>query len=305
MKVFVTGASSTPGFKIVVELAKAGYEVYAQYNSHEIPHVDGVVKVKIDFVNEADKLVRVLNEIKPEIIIHTAALGDVDKCEVERLLAWRTNVEATYIIAKTSAKLNSYILHLSTDYVFDGEKGLYGEDDVPNPINYYGLTKLVAENIVRSSLNEFSIVRTSHIYGFGMGRENFARYVIRALSSGQRIRALIDQWLSPTLNTLLAKAIREIVEKRYTGIVHIAGERVNRYDFAKAIARRFRFDENLIEPISMSEIKFIAKRPKDSSLNTSKARTIIKTDFYNLKNSLDILYSEWLELQKRGAESAV
>ncbi|MEM0153225.1 MAG: dTDP-4-dehydrorhamnose reductase [Ignisphaera sp.] len=298
MKVFITGASSTPGYKIMLEFARAGYKVYAQFYSHVIPDTENVLKIKLDFVDELDKLVDVLNEVKPDIVIHTAALGDVDKCETDRGSAWRINVEATYAIAKKVGDLGNYILYLSTDYVFDGEKGMYREEDVPNPINFYGLTKLVAENIVKSATDSYSIVRTSHIYGFGMGRKNFARYVIESLSQGIRVRALVDQWLSPTLNTLLAKAIREIVEVRYTGVLHVAGEKINRHDFAKAIAKKFNFNELLIDPISMNEIRFLAKRPRDSSLDTSKARELVKTNFYTLNDSLDVLYSEWLELQR-------
>jgi len=296
VKVLVTGGSSTPGFRIVEEFAKAGYKVVAQYNEHEIPAVDKVVKVKADF-QDIEKVVKLVNEVRPDIVIHTAAIGDVDKCEIDKGLAWRVNVEATLALVKSVLKLNSYFLYLSTDYVFDGERGLYKEDDVPNPINYYGFTKLVAENIVRSGLERYSIVRTSHIYGFGMGRKNFARAVVEALSQGQKVKALVDQWLSPTLNTLLAKGIRELVEMDYIGVIHIAGERISRYEFAKAIAKRFNFDEDLIEPITMKDIQFRARRPRDSSLDVSKARSMLKTDFYTLKNSLDILHREWLELR--------
>ncbi|MEM1541423.1 MAG: dTDP-4-dehydrorhamnose reductase [Ignisphaera sp.] len=298
MKVFVTGASSTPGCKIMLELARAGYKVYAQFYSHEIPPTENVLRIKLDFVNDLDKIAEIFNEVKPDVVIHTAALGDVDKCETDKRLAWRINVEATHAIAKKVGKFGSYILYLSTDYVFDGEKGMYREEDVPNPINFYGLTKLVAENIVNSATHNYSIIRTSHIYGFGMGRKNFARHVIESLSQGIRVKALIDQWLSPTLNTLLAKAIREIIEKRYIGVFHVAGEKINRYDFAIAIANKFNFDISLIEPIYMREIKFLARRPRDSSLETSKARTLIKIDFYTLSHSLDVVYNEWLELQK-------
>lgn len=296
MKVLVTGGSSTPGYRVVEEFARAGYKVIAQYNEHEIPEIEGIERIKVDF-RESNKLVDLFNRVKPDMIIHTAALGDVDKCESEKELAWRVNVEATYILVREALKYGVYFLYLSTDYVFNGEHGLYREDDIPNPINYYGLTKLIAENIVRGALSKYSIVRTSHIYGFGLGRINFARTVIELLSRGQRVRALIDQWLSPTLNTLLAKAMRELIEKGYTGVIHVAGERVSRYDFARAIARKFGFDEELIEPITMKDIQFKARRPRDSSLDTSKARTLIKTDFYTLENSLNILYKEWLELR--------
>jgi dTDP-4-dehydrorhamnose reductase len=296
LKVLVTGGSSTPGFRITQEFAKAGYRVTAQYNEHEIPGIEDVERVKVDF-RDCSKLVDFINSVKPDIIIHTAALGDVDKCESDRELAWKVNVDTTLILVKEALKYKAYFLYLSTDYVFDGERGSYSEEDIPNPINYYGLTKLIAENIVRSALSRYSIVRTSHIYGFGMGRINFARAVVESLSKGQKVRALVDQWLSPTLNTLLAKAVRELVEMEYTGVIHVAGERVSRYDFAKAIARKFGFNEGLIESITMKDIQFKARRPRDSSLDVSKARRLLKTDFYTLENSLNIFYSEWLVLR--------
>jgi dTDP-4-dehydrorhamnose reductase len=296
LKVLVTGGSSTPGFRITQEFAKAGYKVIAQYNEHEIPEIEGVEKVKVDF-RDCSKLIDFINSVKPDVIIHTAALGDVDKCEGDRELAWKVNVDTTLILVKEALKYNAYFLYLSTDYVFDGERGLYREEDIPNPINYYGLTKLIAENSVRSALSRYSIVRTSHIYGLGMGRINFARAVVESLSKGQKVRALVDQWLSPTLNTLLAKAVRELVEMEYVGVIHVAGERVSRYDFAKAIARKFGFNEGLIESTTMKDIQFKARRPRDSSLDVSKARKLLKTDFYTLENSLNVFYSEWLVLR--------
>jgi dTDP-4-dehydrorhamnose reductase len=298
MKILVTGGSSTPGFRIVEELAKAGYKVFAHYNEHDIPNMDNVAKVKADF-RDLEKVAQLVRETKPDVVVHTAAIGDVDKCEVDREFAWRVNVEATLALVKEASRIDAYFLYLSTDYVFDGERGLYRENDAPNPVNYYGLTKLVAENVVRSGLNKYSIVRTSHIYGFGMGRKNFARAVVESLSQGQKVRALVDQWLSPTLNTLLAKAIKELIEANYIGVIHVAGERISRYDFAKAIARRFGFDESLIEPITMNDIQFKARRPRDSSLDTARARSILKIDFYTLKNSLEVFYREWLELRGR------
>jgi len=297
LRVLVTGGSSTPGYRIVQEFARAGYRVVAQYNEHEIPEINGIERVRVDF-RESSKIVDLVNNFKPDIIIHTAAIGDVDKCEIEKELAWKVNVEATLTFTKAASKLNAFLLYLSTDYVFDGERGLYKEDDVPNPVNYYGLTKLIAENIIKSALSKYSIIRTSQIYGFGLGRVNFARAVVESLSNGQKVRALVDQWLSPTLNTLLAKVVREIIEIEYTGIIHVAGERINRYDFARAIAKKFGLDEKLIEAITMRDIQFKTRRPRDSSLDVSKAKSIVKTDFYTLENSLNTFYREWMELRR-------
>jgi len=297
LRVLVTGGSSTPGYRIVQEFARAGYRVVAQYNEHEIPEINGIERVRVDF-RESSKIVDLVNNFKPDIIIHTAAIGDVDKCEIEKELAWKVNVEATLTFTKAASKLNAFLLYISTDYVFDGERGLYKEDDVPNPVNYYGLTKLIAENIIKSALSKYSIIRTSQIYGFGLGRVNFARAVVESLSNGQKVRALVDQWLSPTLNTLLAKVVREVIEMEYTGIIHVAGERISRYDFARAIARKFGFDEKLIEAITMRDIPFKTRRPRDSSLDISKAKSIVKTDFYTLENSLNTFYREWMELRR-------
>ncbi len=299
MKVFLTGASSSPGFKTLIELANRGYRVFAIYNTHSIEYNHANVEpVKLD-LTQFDRVTMIFNEIKPDIVIHMAAIGDVNLCETDRELAWRVNVETTRLLAKLAAKYSITLLYLSTDYVFDGEKGLYREDDVPNPINFYGLTKLVAEEIVRSVVEKHIVVRTSAVYGFGMGRKNFGKFLIEALSKGQKVKAIVDQWLSPTLNTLLARAVVELIEKEAYGLYHVAGERVSRYEFAIKLAKKFGFDTSLIEPARMSDFNWIARRPRDSSLDCSKARSIISTNFNSLEYSLDVLYQEWISLGRK------
>lgn len=295
MKIFVTGASSTPGYKIMHILKLKGYKVYAQYNRNKVD-VEDVESFKLDLTNFS-RVIDVLDEVKPDAIIHAAAIGDVDLCEENKELAIRVNYEVTKILAKFSLRRGAYFIYISTDYVFDGEKGLYSEEYPPNPINFYGLTKLLGEVATSSILDNYIIVRTSQIYGFGMGRKNFGKYVVEALSRGEKVKAFIDQWLSPTLNTLLAEGVAELIEKNFTGLIHIAGERIDRYNFAKAIAKKFRFNEDLIEPISMRDVVFKARRPRDSSLSSAKARGVLKTNFYSLEYSLSRLYDEWVKLQ--------
>jgi len=292
MRVLLTGASSSPGFKTLIELAEKGFEVYAVYNTNPITiELSNVKTVKLDLI-DFSKTIDVFKELKPDIVVHMAALGDVDLCERDKALAWRVNVDTTRVLVRQVLKTGSVFLYLSTDYVFDGERGMYREIDTPNPVNFYGITKLIAEELVRI-LDRGIVIRTSAIYGFGMGRKNFGRYLVEALSSGQEVKALIDQWLSPTLNTLLARAIVELLERELYGIYHIAGERVNRYDFAMRLARRFGFDVLLIKPARMEEMRWYAKRPRDSSLDCSKARATLKTEFHSLDYSLEILYQEW------------
>jgi len=293
MRVLLTGASSSPGFKTLIALVSRGFSVVATYNTHPISfeHPNASI-VRLD-LTEFDRVAQLFSEARPDAVIHMAALGNVDQCEEDKQLAWRVNVEATRFLAKLCARSGVPMIYLSTDYVFDGERGMYREDDVPNPINFYGLTKLVAEEIVRSLVPKHAVVRTSAIYGLGMGRKNFGKFLIEALSSGQRVRALIDQWLSPTLNTLLAEAVVEILERELWGTYHVAGERVSRYEFAIRLAERFGFDKSLIEPARMSDFSWRARRPRDSSLDCSKARSMLRTEFHSLEHSLNVLYSEW------------
>lgn len=299
VKVLVTGSSSSPGFKTVEILAEKGYKVYAVYNRNAVPAVSmDVVPLQLD-LTDFDRVRQILSEVKPDIVVHMAAYGDVDGCEVNREYAWRVNVEATRFLAKISRDLGvSYFIYLSTDYVFDGSRGMYREDDVPKPINFYGLTKLIGEEIVRAVLDRFVVVRTSAIYGLGMGRMNFGKFLIEALSRGQQVKAFIDQYLSPTLNTLLAKAVAEIIERSdIVGVIHVAGERVSRYEFAVRLAEKLGFNKELIQPAKMEEARFKAPRPRDSSLDCSKARSILKTEFYNLDHALDVLRQEYIRMK--------
>ncbi len=293
MRIVLTGFSSSPGFKTGLELSRRGFDVFGIYNTHEPPSIENVKKIRLD-LTDSESVISFLNEVKPDIVIHMAALGDVDRCEQDRELAWRVNVESTRTLAKYCAKHGIPMIYLSTDYVFDGERGLYREDEPPCPVNYYGLTKLVAEEVVKSLVDKFLIIRTSAIYGLGPGRPNFGKVLIEKLSKGEKVRALVDQYLSPTLNTLLAKAVVELLEKNYwNDILHIAGERVNRYEFAIKLAEKFGFNKELIEPIYMKDIQWKARRPRDSSLDVSKARKLLTVDFYTLDNALRILYEEY------------
>ena len=294
MRVLLTGASSSPGYKTLLELAGKGYQVYAVYNSHPIDVENSLVKpVRLD-LTETEKVVDFFNKVKPDIVIHMAALGDVNLCEENKDLAWRVNVETTKLLARLARKNGTRFLYLSTDYVFDGKRGMYREDDTPSPVNYYGLTKLVAEEIVKSMLDDYIIVRTSAVYGLGMGRINFGKFLIEALSGGREVRAIVDQWLSPTLNTLLARAVVELLEKDAWGLYHVAGERVSRYEFAVKLAERFGFDTSLVKPAKMSDFSWRARRPRDSSLDPAKARSTVSVNFSSLDYSLDLLYEEWV-----------
>ena len=294
MKVLVTGASGLLGKKVIKELLDKDYNVVALYNRNQIPfNHDKLIKIQLDLSNKV-YLEDLILKKKPDIIIHLAAYTNVDGCEINKDKAWSINVEATRSIVRAARVVKAHIIYISTDYVFDGEKGLYKETDTPNPINYYGLTKLIGEEIIRSSDLLYTIIRPSAIYGIGGSKKSFAEFVAEKLSRGEKIYALIDQYVSPTLNTLLAKAIAEVVEMKPMGTLHIAGERKNRYEFAVKLAKALDLPIDLIEKASIKEMKkWVAKRPRDSSLDTTKARNILKTRFYDTKLAIELFTQEW------------
>ena len=289
MKIFITGGSGLLGSKVAEIALEKEYEVYSGYNSHKPEFGE---PVKFDLANP-ESVVKAIDEVKPDAIIHSAALTDVDKCEVEKELAYKINVEGTRVVAEMARKVGAFMVYISTDYVFDGSKGMYKEEDETNPINYYGYTKLLGEKYCQ----DFCIARTCVIYGAkpASGKVNFALWLINKLENGESVRIITDQYITPTLNTNLAKMLLEIAERKIIGVFHLAGAtRVSRFEFAKEIARVFGLDDSLIIPSRMDVINWVAKRPKDSSLDTSKANKFLNEKPYELKKALKVLKEEIL-----------
>ena len=182
-------------------------------------------------------------------------------------------------------------MYVSTDYVFDGERGMYREEDATNPVNHYGYTKLLGEKYCQ----DFCIARTCVIYGAkpASGKVNFALWLINKFEKGESVRIVTDQYITPTLNINLVRMLLEIAERKLRGVFHLAGAtRVSRFEFAKEIARVFGLDDSLIIPSRMDEINWIAKRPRDSSLDVSKAAKYLNEKPYELKKALEVLKEE-------------
>ncbi len=287
MRIFVTGGSGLLGSKVAEFAVERGYDVYSGYHNHK-PEFGKAVKFDLA---DADGIAKVISEVRPDVIIHSAALTDVDRCEVEKDLAYRINAEGTRAVAEAARKLNAFLVYVSTDYVFDGVRGMYREEDETNPVNHYGYTKLAGEQ----HCQDFCIARTCVIYGAkpASGKVNFVLWLIDRLEKGESVRIVTDQFITPTLNTNLAKMILECAERRLKGIFHLAGAtRVSRFEFAKEIAEVFGLDENLIIPSKMDEINWIAKRPRDSSLDVSKAMEYLKEKPFDLRKALKVLKKE-------------
>ncbi len=290
-KILVTGASGLLGSKII-DKAEEKYFVFPTHvRSQLFPRS---LKMNITDKSEVE---RIFSKVKPDIVVHTAAETNVDKCENQKEHALRVNVEGTKVLAEACKQVDARIVYVSTDYVFDGKKGSYSEEDRPNPINYYGLTKLMGEKCVKEFCEDFLILRTSVLYGVHPEKPNFAMWVLRTLSEQKKLSVVEDHYNSPTLADNLAEVILEVVNKKLEGLYHTAGsERVSRYRFALQIAEIFDFDANLIKPIKMSELKsWTAKRPKDSSLCIDKVKKQIDTKLLGITQGLKEMNRSWVK----------
>jgi dTDP-4-dehydrorhamnose reductase len=273
LKLLITGASGLYGSKLAKLALDRGIVVYSS-DIQGLSIYGNFVKLDISGKAKVDEAFRT---IKPDVVVHAATLTDVDKCEMNKELAWRVNVEGTKNIVEASKNAGSFIVYISTDYVFSGEKGCYVESDSPEPINYYGITKLEAETVVMQNMAEsdFFIGRPSVIYGStpAAGKVNFALWLIETLRKGERVKIITDQWNTPTLNTNLAEMTLEVIERCLSGVYHTCGAtRVSRFEFATKIADAFDLDKSLIDKVTSAQFTLPAKRPMDSSLDTTLAQ---------------------------------
>ncbi len=226
-------------------------------------------------ISDKDDTISHISDIKPDLVIHSAAITDVDYCELNKEEAWKTNVEGTRNIVDACLKTGCKLIYVSTDYVFDGEKGMYKEDDETKAVNYYGLSKLEGEKIVVGSGLPNVIARTSVLYGGYDRRLTHATWMIDKLGKNEEIKMATDRYKCPTLTDNLSEMIKDLHEKDVTGIYHTSGsERISMYDFAVNIAEVFDLDQDLIKPQTTTEFKQPAKRPVDSSLDVSKAEKL-------------------------------
>jgi dTDP-4-dehydrorhamnose reductase len=290
MRIFITGGSGLAGSKLAEMALARGEQVYSGYAHNQPPYGK---EVKFDLL-DANGIRDTIERMRPDVIVHSAALTDVDRCEREKDLAYRINVEGTRAIAEAARKAGSYLVYISTDYVFDGQRGLYREEEETNPVSYYGLSKLLGEEFC---LDQGCIARTCVIYGSrpASGKVNFALWLLNALKSGKEARVVTDQFITPTLNSNLAAMVLEAADRHLSGIYHLSGaSRVSRYDFACELARAFDLDRQLIIPSQMSDIGWLARRPMDSSLDTAKASRTLKNGPLNLYESLQVLRDELL-----------
>ena len=252
--------------------------------------------VQLDATNLAAVKELVWN-FSPEVIINAAAYTDVDGCEREKELSWKANVTAVENLVTASRLVGARVVHISTDYVFDGKAGPYDETATPNPLSYYGKEKLASENAVRASGENWAIVRTMVVYGVAAKtKKNFAIWLAQELKKGNKVNIVCDQFGNTTLADDLARGIYELVRQNKRGLYHMAGSDIlSRYEFARKLADEFGFDKSLIHPIKTAELNQLAVRPLQSGLITLKAQAELGITFLSSEESLKKFKEQFLE----------
>ena len=243
-------------------------------------------------MSNAAEVDALFDQLKPDIVIHTAAMTQVDKCESERDACWNLNVKAVENLATACKQHNTFLVHLSTDFIFDGEDGPYGEEASANPVSYYGESKLEAEKLLINSDIRWAIARTVLVYGIteAMSRSNIILWVKKSLEDGKTIHVVDDQWRTPTLAEDLALGCVLIADKEKEGVYNISGKDfLSPYEMAIQTADFFDLDKSLIVRTDASRFSQPAKRPPKTGFIIDKARQDLGYEPRSFKEGIALL----------------
>ena len=286
-KILITGGSGLLG-KALMETAPSEYSISATYFPNEPDVLSGVGFFKLDITNKSEVL-NSISRINPDVIIHTAAIGNVDYCEKNKDVSWVTNVEGTKNIIEAAKECNSKIIYISSNAVFNGDDPPYKEEDEVNPLSYYGETKVVCERLIRNSGLDNAIVRAILMYGWhnSMERQNILTWV---LDSEVPLKIVNDTYSNPLLALNCADAIWAIIRKEKTGVFHIAGaDCISIYDFALKIAEVFHLDKSMLTPVSDDYFIEMIPRPSNTCFCIDKMERELKIKAMGIDEGLKIL----------------
>jgi dTDP-4-dehydrorhamnose reductase len=276
MKILITGANGFLGYYLVEQLLNKNYQVIAtgkgpcrlSFSSHSNFQYE-----EMDFTDPFS-IHDVFEKVKPGIVVHAGAMSKPDECESDQMKAYLVNVEGTVQLLINSADIKSFFIFLSTDFVFDGERGMYSEEDNPNPVNYYGRTKLEAEEAVKEYEYDWAIVRTVLVYGKNhSGSNNILKIVKDKLEKGEQYNIVDDQVRTPTYVEDLAKGIVSIIEKKAKGVFHLSGKDIlTPYQMAIKTAQYLKLNSSVLNKVTAASFSQPARRPLKTGFIIDKAR---------------------------------
>lgn len=289
-KILITGANGLLG-QSLVDIFQKKYTMIATGVEDRSMHPNQNVKYQILDISNFNQSKDLINKFAPDVIINAASFTQVDACENQRELCWQINVKGVENLANLCRRYDIHLIHYSTDYVFDGKKGPYSENDRPHPLGYYGKSKLASENVLRQIACPFTIARTCVIYGNAIQvKKNFYLWVLENLQKKLPLKVVTDQYNNPTLAEDLALGTELVIQASLLGTLHLAGkEYLNRFDFAVSIAKFFDLDANLIQPIETAQLKQASPRPMYGGLKIDKAIEMLQYEPRTVKNTFSFL----------------
>jgi dTDP-4-dehydrorhamnose reductase len=289
MRILVTGASGLLGLNLALEAAKQ-HTVFGTMNSHPI-------KTKAFEVLRANlldpgALDRVLTYANPDWVIHCAALANLEACEANPALAKELNTDLPEKLATIVARGGARLLHVSTDAVFDGQRGNYSEDDQPEPLSVYARTKYDGEQVV-AGVNPEAIVARVNLFGWSLsGKRSLAEFFYYNLAAGKQVMGFTDVYFCPLLANDLAQIFLEMLATGLQGLYHVvSSECITKYDFALRLSRQFSFDSELISPTSVTEGGLKAVRSPNLTLKSDKLAKAINNPLPGLSTGMKRFYT--------------
>jgi dTDP-4-dehydrorhamnose reductase len=297
MKLLITGSNGFVAGSIIAQ-APADWEVHGIARSAPAVHSYKFTHHLVDLLDK-EKLAECFSSIKPDVVIHTAAMANIDCCQNNPSIAHAINVEATRSLASLCEQADIKLIHCSTDTVFDGKKGFYVEEDEPNPINYYAETKLEAEKIVLASSTKNVVARLALVMGLPViGKGNsFLADIMGKLKNKEEMKFAQNEIRTPINVISLGAALIELAQiKNVDGILHLAGNtRIDRYQMAREIATTLGFSPEMIIPTNSNNMVGRAPRPNDASMDNAKATRLLKTPLLSLTEGLSLILTKKYE----------
>ncbi len=295
MKVLITGANGFLGYYLAELLLAKGCQVIATGKGEcRLPFSanGNFVYESMDFTIAAEAG-HLFDKHNPHVVVHTGAISKPDECELQKEMARNINVNGTAILLQAAKKHKSHFIFMSTDFVFNGERGMYKEEDKPGPVNYYGQTKLEGEELVQEYPFDWSIVRTVLVYGRNFsGRTNLLLIVKDKLKNGEAYKVLCDQVRTPTYVGDLAAGIASIIEKKATGIYHLSGKDVmTPYEMAVAVADYLKMDAALLHRATRADFKEPALRPLKTGFVIEKAKNELGYNPVSFQEGLQLTFN--------------
>ena len=275
MKILITGSNGLLGQKLLHKLRKdSSVQLIAtSKGENRVSSKDGYTYFDLD-ITDNDAIAKLISIEKPQVVINTAAMTNVDLCEDERKTCDALNVDAVRYLADSCAKIDAHLIQISTDFIFDGQDGPYSEKDIPNPLSYYGLSKLKSEELLQAHIVKWTVLRTIIVFGVGekLSKGNIVLWAKEALQQGDRLNIIDDQFRAPTLAEDLADICILAAKKKAFGIFNASGKDImSIYEIVERIAKHYGNSTDHLNKISTETLKQKAERPRKTGFILDKS----------------------------------